>query len=429
MVLVETTAGSNSPIASWATEIGWQILMHLPDSLKPKCPQCGCQKLYRDGLRYLEDGSTVQRLLCRSCGYRFSDPQQLKELHSNPRNLVKAKPIKTEYDSLVTSQICVDGKETKNLDRQTELKTVGAVEKASELDIRGWLLQFEFYCKKQGLSDNTTKKFSSIIRRLAKTSSLNDPETVKETLAYSKLANNTKVLYCDAYEKYLECMNLTWKRPQYKQQETMPDFLPTETEIDQLIAGSGKKTATLLLLMKETGMRLGECLSLKWLNVDFERRAIMLSKAEKGSLPRSFSERSTMLMNMLGNLPKKNEKVFGGMKTNTAIQSLVNARKKVAAKLGNPRIAKIHYHLIRHWFGTMEYHKRPDPDYVRRLLGHKRLSSTEIYINMEKLVFCEGSRDYVVKVCAMIEEFRSLLAAGFEYVTDFEGQKVLRKRK
>jgi integrase len=237
------------------------------------------------------------------------------------------------------------------------------------------------------------------------------------------------VLYCDAYEKYLECMNLTWKRPQYKQQETMPDFLPTETEIDQLIAGSGKKTATLLLLMKETGMRLGECLSIKWLNVDFERKAITLSKAEKGSLPRSFSERSTMLMSMLGNLPKKNEKVFGGMKTNTAIQSLVNARKKVAAKLGNSRIAKIHYHLIRHWFGTMEYHKRPDPDYVRRLLGHKRLSSTEIYINMEKLVFGEGSRDYVVKVCAAIEEFRSLLAVGFDYVTDFEGQKVLRKRK
>jgi len=74
--------------------------------------------------------------------------------------------------------------------------------------------------------------------------------------------------------------------------------------------------------------------------------------------------------------------------------------------------------LIRHWFGTMEYHKRPDLDYVRRLLGHKRLSSTQIYINMEKLVFGEGSKDYVVKACATIEEFQSLLAVGFDNVTD-----------
>jgi predicted RNA-binding Zn-ribbon protein involved in translation (DUF1610 family) len=37
------------------------------------CPQCGSDRLYRDGWRYLEVGSTVQRFLCRSCGYRFSE--------------------------------------------------------------------------------------------------------------------------------------------------------------------------------------------------------------------------------------------------------------------------------------------------------------------------------------------------------------------
>jgi hypothetical protein len=38
------------------------------------CPQCGSKSLYKDGLRYLKDGDTVQRWLCRDCGYRFSDP-------------------------------------------------------------------------------------------------------------------------------------------------------------------------------------------------------------------------------------------------------------------------------------------------------------------------------------------------------------------
>ncbi|MGB9778909.1 MAG: IS1/IS1595 family N-terminal zinc-binding domain-containing protein, partial [Candidatus Bathyarchaeales archaeon] len=38
------------------------------------CPSCGSNRLYKDGLRYLSDGSSVQRWLCRNCGYRFSNP-------------------------------------------------------------------------------------------------------------------------------------------------------------------------------------------------------------------------------------------------------------------------------------------------------------------------------------------------------------------
>ncbi|MBN1245112.1 tyrosine-type recombinase/integrase [Candidatus Bathyarchaeota archaeon] len=41
-------------------------------------------------------------------------------------------------------------------------------------------------------------------------------------------------------------------------------FILTEQEIDQLIAGCGRKTATILQVIKKTGMRIGECLSLKW---------------------------------------------------------------------------------------------------------------------------------------------------------------------
>ena len=37
------------------------------------CPQCGSSKSFKDGLRYLADGSQVQRWLCRSCFYRFSE--------------------------------------------------------------------------------------------------------------------------------------------------------------------------------------------------------------------------------------------------------------------------------------------------------------------------------------------------------------------
>jgi hypothetical protein len=39
------------------------------------------------------------------------------------------------------------------------------------------------------------------------------------------------------------------------------------------------------------------------------------------------------------------------------------------------------------------------------------------------------SEDYTVKIASSIEEFTELLESGFEYVSDYEGRKVLRKRK
>ena len=40
-------------------------------SEKPKCPECRSLRLFRSGLCYLADGRSVQRWLCRDCGYRF----------------------------------------------------------------------------------------------------------------------------------------------------------------------------------------------------------------------------------------------------------------------------------------------------------------------------------------------------------------------
>lgn len=84
---------------------------------------------------------------------------------------------------------------------------------------------------------------------------------------------------------------------------------------------------------------------------------------------------------------------------------------------------------MRHWFGTNEYHKRPDMEYVRRLLGHKSILNTQLYVNMEKAFFTESSEDYTVKVASTVDEACKLLEVGFEYVTEFEGKKLFRKRK
>jgi site-specific recombinase XerD len=132
---------------------------------------------------------------------------------------------------------------------------------------------------------------------------------------------------------------------------------------------------------------------------------------------------------MLQNLPKQNDKVFGIMNADSAGRCLRGTRRKVAHKLANPRIGKIHYHLIRHWFGTMEYHKKPDMDYVRRRLGHKSILNTQIYVNMEQVMFASKSDEYLVKTAMTAVEACKLVEVGFEYVTEVEGVKIFRKRK
>lgn len=138
--------------------------------------------------------------------------------------------------------------------------------------------------------------------------------------------------------------------------QKIPEFIPTEKEIDQLIAGCGRKTATMLQVIKETGMRIGECLSLKWSCVSSEAHTITLNTPEKNSLPRIFKVASK-LIGMLQLLPKKQEKIFGKTLSRNASINLLKQRRRIAKKLQNPRIGKIHFHLIRHWKGTMEYHK------------------------------------------------------------------------
>ena len=77
----------------------------------------------------------------------------------------------------------------------------------------------------------------------------------------------------------------------------------------------------------------------------------------------------------------------------------------------------------------MEYYKTHDPDHVKRLLGHRNLQSTEIYINMEQAVFSESDQEYHVKLAKTIDEACKLLEVGFEFVCDMDGAKLYRKRK
>jgi len=101
-------------------------------------------------------------------------------------------------------------------------------------------------------------------------------------------------------------------------------------------------------------------------------------------------------------------------------------RLKVAQRLGNPNLNRITLKTLRHWKATIEYHKTKDLLYVKELLGHKSIKNTLVYTH---LVEFEEQDQYIVKVANTLEEFSDLLELGYNYVSDYEGFKVLRKRK
>jgi hypothetical protein len=51
-----------------------------------------------------------------------------------------------------------------------------------------------------------------------------------------------------------------------------------------------------------------------------------------------------------------------------------------------------------------------------------------LYIQLEEALF-QGEQDFTSKVAKTEKEVCDLIEAGFEYVTDFEGAKIFKKRK
>ncbi len=212
----------------------------------------------------------------------------------------------------------------------------------------------------------------------------------------------------NSYTTFIKFNDLKWEKPKCKVERKIP-FIPMEQEIDTLIAGSNKKLATFLQLLKETGMRSGEAKRLLWIDIDFERRLIILNCPEKGSNPRIFPI-SQKLIDMLNALPRNSHQVFNNKSLNSLKSTFMETRKRLAHKLQNPRLLRISFHTIRHWKATMEYHKTKDILHVKSLLGHKKLENTEIYISLEKALFGDPyNQEFHVKVAATPQEIQPLL--------------------
>jgi integrase len=381
-----------------------------------KCPECSSTQNWKDGIRYTKTGQ-IQRYICRDCGYRFSESNHMNK---------NSESYSTER------RVCVSDNEMENLAKveiRTESRLAGATKPLQKITNTETIVTiFKDWMQRQGYKTSTCEAYAKRIKiLLRKHTDLWNPENVKEVIAKQKTwGTGFKKCMVNAYERFMEMEELTWKKPRYKHEQKIP-FVPLEQEINQLIAGCGKKMAVFLQGLKETGADPGELWNVEWKDIGIVRRVVTINHPVKGHNPRTLPMSKEWIA-MLQRLPINSERIFAKNYHNH-YENFRNQRKRVAAKVGNPRILQIKFTSFRHWKGTMEYHQTKDILHVKTLLGHKCVKNTEIYVNIDQQLFTGFNDQFISKVAKTIEEDRELIEAGFEFVTERDRNKIYRKRK
>jgi len=248
-------------------------------------------------------------------------------------------------------------------------------------------------------------------------------------LAKAKCSEGRKERACYDLARFYAWKGIVFEKPRYRKIESLP-FIPLESEIDALVAGTGKKTAALLQLLKETGMRCGEAWNVKWTDINYEQNTITVNAPEKNSKSRilKITNRSIAMLNQL---PKNSVYIFHSADKDK-ITSLMYARtnfehqrKVLAEKLQNPRLLQIHFHTLRHFYASKEYSRTKDILHVMRQLGHSNIMHTLLYTHLVEF----PNDDYICKVARTIKEATSLIENGFDFVTAFDNVKLFRKCK
>ena len=326
-------------------------------------------------------------------------------------------------------QVCVNEKKMKNLvEVEPQLKKVGAGA-TTQADIKSKLVEYSWYMKKNGYPESTIVSRTRIIKTLMnREAPLRDPEAMKEFIAEQEnWGPGRKINIVYAYNTFLKMEGLTWEPPRYRQPQTLP-FVPLESELDKLITATSKTVSIFLQALKETGADPGELIALRWIDINKEARSVTINHPVKRHNPRILPV-SAELIARLEILPKKSERVWTCL-SHTMQTNYYRQRKRITRQFANPRLDKIVFTTFRHWKATMEYHRTKDILYVMKMLGHKGLQNTLVYIDLEKAIYGVPRDDeFTVKVATTLEEACELLEAGFEYVTDMESRKLFRKRK
>lgn len=187
------------------------------------------------------------------------------------------------------------------------------------------------------------------------------------------------------YEQVLQWEKLFWEIPRPKKHLQVPKLL-NEREIAKLFnALTNKKHKAMLFTVYSAGLRVSELAQLKISDIDSQRMQIFIERA-KGKKDR-YVNLSPLLLDILRQYlkdytPKPKHYLFESEQTQQAypvrtIQQIFSNAKQKAA------IAKeVGIHSLRHSFATHLLEKGTDIRYIKEILGHFNIKTTERYLHV-----------------------------------------------
>ena len=162
----------------------------------------------------------------------------------------------------------------------------------------------------------------------------------------------------------------------FSEKDNLKERILTKGEQDRLLEASSERLRSILIIALNTGMRLGEILSLRWNQIDLINRKIRVERTKSKKI-RIISINSP-LFNELSKLNKsaKSEHLFLNRGTGRPLTTVKKAFKTACRRAG---ISDLRFHDLRHTFATRLVERGVDLITVKELLGHSSVTITERY--------------------------------------------------
>lgn len=175
--------------------------------------------------------------------------------------------------------------------------------------------------------------------------------------------------------------------PRPKQGRYLPKVIPREDVARMFQVCHNDKHRMIIMLLYGFGLRIGELINLKVLDVDLERKQLLVVSG-KGKKDRVLPISNSLMPEIIKYLKSYLPKVYfiegqgGGIYNAKSAQNVI---KLIANKAGIEQ--KITPHVLRHCYATHMLERGIDLRYIQRLLGHNSSKTTEIYthVSMRKL--------------------------------------------
>jgi integrase/recombinase XerD len=209
-----------------------------------------------------------------------------------------------------------------------------------------------------------------------------EKQGISENTAHSRL--NALKFY---YEQVLGREKFFLEIPRPKKPQLLPKLL-NENEIRRLFnALINKKHKAMLFTAYSAGLRVSEIVNLKIADIDSTRMQIFIARA-KGKKDR-YVNLSPVLLDILRKyiqvykpIPRiylfESDQSLQAYPTRTVQQIFSNAKKKAGIK------KEVGIHSLRHSFATHLLDKGTGIEYIKELLGHFDIKTTERYLHVSK---------------------------------------------